>query len=192
MYSNHSQVVRHVSGATYKTVHEFKTTVTQTGIQHILTNREPWVQAGDIIGLYTGAVASQRMVPHDRTTCTSLHRGVLYLKHTLPLPTTMALSETNCRTYSIMAEYIREYHPLDWRHNGRDSVSNHQPHDCLHNCVFRRRSSSVSLAFVRGIHRGPVNSPHKWPVTRQIFHLMTSSRLCTRTKSSLHIAVCVT
>ena len=29
--------------------------------------------------------------------------------------------------------------------------------------------SSVSLAFVRGIHRGPVNSPHKGPVTRKIF-----------------------
>ena len=25
--------------------------------------------------------------------------------------------------------------------------------------------SSASLAFVRGIHRWPVNSPHKWPVT---------------------------
>ena len=29
--------------------------------------------------------------------------------------------------------------------------------------------SSASLAFVRGIHRGPVNSPHKWPVTRKMF-----------------------
>ena len=28
--------------------------------------------------------------------------------------------------------------------------------------------SSASLAFVRGIHRGPVNSPHKGPVTRKI------------------------
>ena len=26
-----------------------------------------------------------------------------------------------------------------------------------------------------GIHRGPVNSPHKWPVTQKFFHLMTSS-----------------
>ena len=33
----------------------------------------------------------------------------------------------------------------------------------------RKNQSSVSLAFVRGIHRGPVNSPHKWPVTRKIF-----------------------
>ena len=39
----------------------------------------------------------------------------------------------------------------------------------------RKHQSSASLAFVRGIHRGPVNSPHKWPVTRKMFHLMTSS-----------------
>ena len=32
----------------------------------------------------------------------------------------------------------------------------------------RKHQSSASLAFVRGIHRGPVNSPHKWPVTRKI------------------------
>ena len=33
----------------------------------------------------------------------------------------------------------------------------------------RKRQSSASLAFVRGIHRGPVNSPHKWPATRKMF-----------------------
>ena len=33
----------------------------------------------------------------------------------------------------------------------------------------RKHQSSVSLAFVRGIHRGPVNSPYKWPVTRKRF-----------------------
>ena len=33
----------------------------------------------------------------------------------------------------------------------------------------RKHQSSASLAFVRWIHRGPVNSPHKWPVTRKLF-----------------------
>ena len=33
----------------------------------------------------------------------------------------------------------------------------------------RKHQSSASLAFVRGIHRGPVNSPHKWPVTWKMF-----------------------
>ena len=33
----------------------------------------------------------------------------------------------------------------------------------------RKYQGSASLAFVRGIHRWPVNSPHKWPVTRKMF-----------------------
>ena len=41
----------------------------------------------------------------------------------------------------------------------------------------RKHQRSASLAFVWGIHRGPVKSPHKGPVTRKCFHLMTSSCL---------------
>ena len=39
----------------------------------------------------------------------------------------------------------------------------------------RKHQSSASLAFVQGIHRGPVNSPHKWPVTGKMlpFHDVT-------------------
>ena len=33
----------------------------------------------------------------------------------------------------------------------------------------RKHPSSASLAFVWGIHRGPVNSPHKWSVARKMF-----------------------
>ena len=33
----------------------------------------------------------------------------------------------------------------------------------------KKQQSFASLAFVWGIHRGPVNSPHKWPVTRKMF-----------------------
>ena len=33
----------------------------------------------------------------------------------------------------------------------------------------RKHQSSASLAFVRGSHRWPVNSPHKGPVTRKMF-----------------------
>ena len=55
----------------------------------------------------------------------------------------------------------------------RHGVPNHQPHNCLLNCLFGRRwkanQSSASLVFVRGIRRWPVNSPHKGPVTRKMF-----------------------
>ena len=33
----------------------------------------------------------------------------------------------------------------------------------------RKHQSSGSLVFLWGIHRGLVNSPHKWPVTRKVF-----------------------
>ena len=35
----------------------------------------------------------------------------------------------------------------------------------------RKHQSSASSAFVQGIHWSPVNSPHKWPVTRKMFPL---------------------
>ena len=46
---------------------------------------------------------------------------------------------------------------LHWRHNDPDSVSNHQPHDCLLNCLFRRRSKKTSKLRVTGLCVG--NSP---------------------------------
>ena len=62
---------------------------------------------------------------------------------------------------------------LQWRHNEVDSVSNHQPHGCLLNRLFRRRSKKTSKLRVTGLcvgnSPGPVNSPHKGPVTRKMF-----------------------
>ena len=46
--------------------------------------------------------------------------------------------------------------PLQWRHNERDGVSNHQPHDCLLDCS-RRRSKKISKLRVTGLCEG--NSP---------------------------------
>ena len=59
---------------------------------------------------------------------------------------------------------------LQWRHNdGRDSVSNHQPHHCLLNRLFGCRSKKTSKLRVTGLCTG--NSPHKGPVTRKMFPL---------------------
>ena len=46
---------------------------------------------------------------------------------------------------------------LQWRHNGHDSGSNHQPHDCLLKRLFRRRSKNTSSLRVTGLCAG--NSP---------------------------------
>ena len=75
-----------------------------------------------------------------------------------------------CTRYTT---WINTRNTLQWRHNVRDNASYHQPNDCLLNVYSgadqRKHQSSASLAFVLGIHRWPVNSPHKWPVTRKMF-----------------------
>ena len=50
--------------------------------------------------------------------------------------------------------YIKINNTLQWRHNG---ISNHQPHDCLLNRLFRRRSTKTSKLRVTGLCAG--NSP---------------------------------
>ena len=65
------------------------------------------------------------------------------------------------------------YITLHWRHDDHDGVSNHQPRGCLLNRLFRRRSKKASKLRVTGLcagnSPGPVNSPHKGPVTRKMF-----------------------
>ena len=46
---------------------------------------------------------------------------------------------------------------FQWRHNGRVGVSNHLPHDCLLNGIFRRRSKKTQKLRVTGLCEG--NSP---------------------------------
>ena len=74
---------------------------------------------------------------------------------------------------------INEIDTLHWRHNDHDGVSNHQPHSCLLNRLFRRKSKKTSKLRVTGLWVG--NSPDRWiPHTKsqlrgKCFHLMTSS-----------------
>ena len=69
---------------------------------------------------------------------------------------------------------------LHWRHNDHNGVSNTQPPGCLLNRLLRRRSKKTSKLRVTGLYvgnlPGPVNSPHKGPVTQKMFlNLLTSS-----------------
>ena len=79
-------------------------------------------------------------------------------------------SPSHCRGPATHDDVIKS---LQWRHNGRDGVSNHQPHDCLLNRLFRRRSKKTSQLRVTGLCAGnsPATGefPHKWPVTRKMF-----------------------
>ena len=77
----------------------------------------------------------------------SLRPGDAYLRQWLIIGPRKTCPLCNCKPSNA----------LRWRHNGHESVSNHQSHDCLHNRLFRRRSKKTSKPRVTGLCAG--NSP---------------------------------
>ena len=68
------------------------------------------------------------------------------------------LGETSSRHSRMEKSQCRiQLNTLQWRHNGRDGVSNHQPQHCLLNLLFRRRSKVTSKLRDTGLSAG--NSP---------------------------------
>ena len=104
---------------------------------------------------------------------------VLFIMETIPdLITKSSLisnrSLTERVSYAESVSIAWTHHvALHWCHNDREGVSNHQPHGCLLNLLSRRRSKKTSKLRVTGLcvgnSPGPVNSPHKGPVTRKMF-----------------------
>ena len=70
--------------------------------------------------------------------------------------------------------------PLQWRHHGRDRVSNHRRLHCFLNRLFRRRSKNTPKLRVTGPLWGEFTGEQwiprtKGPLRGICFHLMTSS-----------------
>ena len=55
---------------------------------------------------------------------------------------------------------------LHWRQNERVGVPNHQPHHCLLNCLFRRRSKKTSKLRVTGLCVGSAPLTGEFPAQR--------------------------
>ena len=77
-----------------------------------------------------------------------------------------SLTHIYTNIYASLGLYY-EFTPLQWRHNGCSLT-------VVCSTVYsssdqKKHQNSTSLAFMRGIHRSPVNSPHKWSVTRKMF-----------------------
>ena len=70
---------------------------------------------------------------------------------------TITKRRTTHRCAYFMGCTLYRANTLRWRHNGRDCFSNHQPHDCLLNRLFRHRSKKISKLRVTGLCAG--NSP---------------------------------
>ena len=65
--------------------------------------------------------------------------------------------------------YVDVITSLQRRHNGRDGVTNHQPHHCLLNRLFRWRSKKISKLRVTGL------CGWNWPVTGEFPAQMASN-----------------
>ena len=118
--------------------------------------------------------------------------SIQYKQYTLIHPMPCAESRTLTGRYTHTLRFISNTknipwfwcHLLQWRHNGdidNDVIMSAMASQItsvaiVYSTVYsgadqRKHQSSASLAFVRGIHRWPVNSPHKWPATRKRFPL---------------------
>ena len=80
---------------------------------------------------------------------------------------------------------------LQWRHNGRDGVSNHQPRHSLLNRLFSRRSKKTSKLRVTGLCEG--NSPVTGEFPAQIASYAENVSIWWRHHGilALYIATCV-
>ena len=100
------------------------------------------------------------------------HLISIFLSHLIVTLLYYLISSLIARLISIpisITIFIPSFSSLQWPHNGRDGVSNHQPRHCL----FGRRSKKTSKPCVTGLRaeNSPVTGefPHKWPVTRKMF-----------------------
>ena len=81
------------------------------------------------------------------------------------------MSQPSLLTCKVMetyqcTNYRNLFVALRWRHNGHDSVSNHQRHDCLLNCLSRRRSKKTSKLRVTGLCAGNWQETGEFPAQK--------------------------
>ena len=63
----------------------------------------------------------------------------------------LVFTEREFQLAACVASTLRNRITLQWRHNGHNSVSNHQPYDFLLNCLFRRIWKKTSKLRVIGL-----------------------------------------
>ena len=108
--------------------------------------------------------------------CCSWHWSCEQIIHYYPSPTAQVMwsMQLICLSVNSTTEVYKQIHYYDVIMGG--IASQITSLTIVYSIVYsdadqRKHQSSASLAFVRWIHRGPVNSPHKWSVTRKMFPL---------------------
>ena len=99
--------------------------------------------------LLWGIMIEYKLIPRFRSLWCHQRRGKFTTAFGLRLQAVVSLG--SLVTHNDPNLGINSYNSSLWRHNGRDSVSNHQPHDCLLNRLFRRRPKKTSKLRVNGL-----------------------------------------
>ena len=101
-----------------------------------------------------------RNAPIDRNVCfwIQFHNSLCASCHT---------HRSSCFLDHMFISFLELKHmTLQWRHTERDGVPNHQPHDCLFNRLFRRRSKKTSKLRVTGLCEGNSQVTGEFPAQR--------------------------
>ena len=99
--------------------------------------------------------------------CLFFHRLLLWTRKMLVIFRSQCVNAARCT--NALQTWIKNVKCIKWRHNEHHGVWNHQHLDCLLSSSFRRTSKKTSELRVTDFY------PHKGPVTRKMFPLMTSS-----------------
>ena len=68
--------------------------------------------------------------------------------------------------YLYMAQMVKTWLSIQWCHNERDGVSNHQPHDYLLNRLFKAKIKETSKLRVSGLYVGEFTGDRWIPRTK--------------------------
>ena len=110
---------------------------------------------GGSVDKFVGRICARRVGSSVRVRCQAHHihtetNQISARSELCPIASAELYTGVRCFNLAVST-------PLQWRHNDHDSVSNHQPHGCLLNRLFRRRSKKTSKLRVTGLCAG--NSP---------------------------------
>ena len=122
----------------------------------------PLTQASDTeLWCFLGSAPQKHSWVNNRDagdlTCHRAHYDVTVMGEVLIKIQSLSLTEIRLKVWAtqLIKNILfgtQQYNcPLQWRHNGRDSVSNNQSHDCLLNRFFRRRSKKTSKLRLTGL-----------------------------------------
>ena len=108
----------------------------------------------DICQQLASIVSDNGAVPYIRQPIIWTNDSLSYRSINVPFNLS-ELNWHNLRTSEPFVDWAgshkKIYFALQWRHNGRDGITNHQPHHCLLNRFFSRRSKKISKLHVTGL-----------------------------------------